>query len=447
LEPLVRARGRSARVAAVVALLVFGAAPAQAARSEFFGITDAPRPADADLQGIASTGVHAYRFPLVWRSVESSQGSYDWGPTDQWVGALASRGIRTVPFLWGSPAWAATGGLQRPPVSASDRRAWTAFLEAAVARYGPAGSYWTSDYRQQFGIEPRPWPITSWEIWNEPNLKFFYPGGTIKRKAQRYGRLLQISETAIKAEDPHARIVLAGMAPRTGKATVDGSTFLSQLYKQVPGFREHFDFAALHPYSPDLNQVRQQIVNFRAALKRHGDQAKPLWITELGWGSANLGLATQAQLLTDGYRLILNHRRAWKVERLFWYRWRDPSPEPELKCHLCLSAGLLTYDGLAKPVLDALVGFAGDTTPPRVTITSGPGSNRLTHDSTPTFRFKSNEPGSTFACRFDDKPLASCSPPHTARTRLATGSHVFGVRAIDAAGNEGAVKSRSFRVG
>ncbi len=323
-----RARRVAARFAtAFVALFVFGVAPAQAARSEFFGITDSPQPADADLQGIVSTGVHAYRFTLNWSLVESSQGSYDWGPTDEWVGALASRGIRTVPFVWGSPAWAGAGSRRWPPVSPTALAAWRRFLKAAVARYGPAGSYWTSDYHQQFGTGSRAWPITSWEVWNEPNLKSFDHGGTVKRRVDRYGRLLQVSYDAIKAKDPHARIVLAGMAPQTGNGTVDSSTFLNQLYKQVPGFREYFDIAALHPYSPDLDQVRRQIVNFRAALKQHGDQAKPLWITELGWGSANLGLATQAQLLTDGYGLILNHRRAWKVERLFWYRWRDPSPE------------------------------------------------------------------------------------------------------------------------
>ncbi len=429
----------------VAAVFLIAAPAAQAARSEFFGITDEPRLDDQDLDGIVSTGVHAYRSPLRWSSVESSQGSYDWGPTDAWVGALASRAIRTVPFVWGSPDWAGPGGVLRLPVSPTARSAWQRFLKAAVARYGPDGSYWANDYGQQFGPEATPLPITSWEIWNEPNLKFSYAGGTVKQKAQRYARLLQDSHDAIKAKDPRARIVLAGMAPRTGSGTVDGSIFLDQLYKQAPGLNDDFDVAALHPYSPELDQVRQQIVNFRAVMKEHGDQGTSLWITEFGWGSAHLGLPGQAQMLSKGYNLILRNREAWNVQRLFWYRWRDPPPVPELKCRLCTSAGLLGYDRTPKPAFDAFLAFTAETTPPSASIDQGPSEGSLTNDPTPAFSFTSNEPGSTFACQLDANSFATCASSFTAPT-LSEGAHGVSVKAIDAAGNEGTIVSRSFTV-
>ena len=76
----------------------------------------------------------------------------------------------------------------------------------------------------------------------------------------------------------------------------------------------------------------------------------------------------------------------------------------------------------------------------------GPAAGSLTHDKTPTFSFNSTEPGSTFQCRFDAKRFAACTSPLTSKP-LTNGAHKFNVKAIDAAGNESAVKSRSFRVG
>ncbi|MGH2653460.1 MAG: M4 family metallopeptidase [Actinomycetota bacterium] len=75
----------------------------------------------------------------------------------------------------------------------------------------------------------------------------------------------------------------------------------------------------------------------------------------------------------------------------------------------------------------------GDTDPPQTTITSGPSGP--TDDSTPTFAFTSDEPGSTFACRVDSAAFAACTSPHTTPT-LAEGPHTFEVKAKDSSDNE-----------
>ena len=74
----------------------------------------------------------------------------------------------------------------------------------------------------------------------------------------------------------------------------------------------------------------------------------------------------------------------------------------------------------------------GDTDPPQTTITSGPSGD--TSDSTPTFEFTSDEPGSTFECRVDSAPFSACTSPHTT-TALALGAHTFEVRATDSSAN------------
>lgn len=78
------------------------------------------------------------------------------------------------------------------------------------------------------------------------------------------------------------------------------------------------------------------------------------------------------------------------------------------------------------------LGGSSDTTPPETTITSGPSGP--TTDSTPTFEFSSNEPGSTLECRIDSGPFIPCTSPFTTPP-LGPGAHTFEVRATDPAGN------------
>ena len=89
-----------------------------------------------------------------------------------------------------------------------------------------------------------------------------------------------------------------------------------------------------------------------------------------------------------------------------------------------------------------------DTTPPAVSLTSGPSDP--TNDPTPTFEFATEpaEQGARFECRLDssdDDDFTPCNSGHTTAP-LDQGRHVFEVRAIDAAGNVGAPVSHAFTV-
>jgi TolB protein len=85
-----------------------------------------------------------------------------------------------------------------------------------------------------------------------------------------------------------------------------------------------------------------------------------------------------------------------------------------------------------------------ETRPPETSIDSGPSG--LTHDPTPGFAFRSDEPHSTFECRVDGGSFDACTSPHTTNS-LGNGPHSFEVRAIDRAGNtDASPASRSFSV-
>jgi hypothetical protein len=445
---------RLAIVLSVIGMALCAASPATAARSEFFGIVQGHLD-EQDLQGLAAAGIGTERFELGWRSVEPSRGSFHWGNSDRFIGALAARGIRPFPFVWMSPRWIASSPARPPIDTAFHRGAWRNFLKAAVARYGRGGSYWTNGYPERYGADATPLPVQSWQVWNEPNLKkYFDPEGSSEQSPGKYARLLRISHDAIKSQDSEAEVVLAGNPGYPPSGGLRAWDFLDRLYS-VGAVKGYFDAAALHPYSQDVEGLRLQIQRIRAVMRRHNDQGTPLWLTELGWGSAppdrfgiNRGLEGQERMLRNSFQLILNNRGAWRVERLFWFLWRDPRPGSAFarRCSFCGSAGVLRHDRTRKPAFWALRARSAETTPPGVPqITGGPIQGSFINDSTPGFSFASGDPSAVFACRIDATPFRDCGSPY-ALPQLSDGAHTFRVKAIDAPGNESPIRSRSFTV-
>ena len=68
----------------------------------------------------------------------------------------------------------------------------------------------------------------------------------------------------------------------------------------------------------------------------------------------------------------------------------------------------------------------------------------MTNNPTPTFKFTTNEAGSTFVCSTGGS-LSACSSPYKL-PHLADGTRFFFVRAIDAAGNDSPLAGRYFTV-
>jgi len=87
---------------------------------------------------------------------------------------------------------------------------------------------------------------------------------------------------------------------------------------------------------------------------------------------------------------------------------------------------------LAGNVGTALDTWTVDSVPPVVTLLSTP--KALSNTASATFKFSSNEAGSTFSCKLDSGTASACTSPKT-YTGLLDGSHTFTVTATDKAGN------------
>jgi hypothetical protein len=314
-----------------------------------------------DLDRMSKAGIERVRWMFLWPEIESPTGQFVWARTDQVVGDLASRGISVLPVLYGTPEFVGRAVNDPPLDSNAARREWRRFVTAVVDRYGPGGDYWTNVllYPRQHPDRP-PLPVRSWQVWNEPNLKsHFLP----RPSPPRYAQLLRISSQAINAEDPGATVVLAGMPGYSGD--IDGWRFLDGIYR-TRGISGDFDAVALHPYSKNVRTIGVQAERMRDVMAKHGDARTPLWITELGWGSAppnrfglTKGKEGQKRELEEAFRALEHRSRAWHIPQVFWYDFRDSKNAQG--CSFCSSAGLLKQSGRPKPSWHAFQQFAGPT--------------------------------------------------------------------------------------
>ena len=356
--------------AACVASTALLSAPdaAQAAPRGFFGIVPQAILSEEDAEYMRAARIGSIRLGIGWESVQETRGgAYNWEGTDREVATAAKQGLQVLPFLAGVPRWLSHKGKTLPIDSAVARQGWTAFVKAAVQRYGPGGEFWaehTPAVANPDGIVVgRPMPIHIWQIWNEANFFYFaYPVSPT-----RYARLLKLSYGAVKSADPRAQILLSGLfgePDEGGKRGMSAADFLSALY-EVPGIKHYFDAVALHPYAFHVEDLEAMVEQMREVVLENHDPGAGLYITEMGWGSQddpNLvafeqGIGGQARELRDAYSYLLSNRRRLNLKAAYWFTWKDS----RYYCNFCDSAGFFRESERfhAKPAWHAFVQITG----------------------------------------------------------------------------------------
>ena len=287
-------------------------------------------------------------FP--WREIEPTRDQFHWEAADRMVAGAEYYGLELVVRLDQHPAWASQVdlSLNAPPDHGQD---YGRFVEQVARRYRGR--------------------IRAYIIWNEPNLAIEWGGQRPDPAA--FTELLRVGYEAVRAGDPTALVVAAGLAPTNSDdaQAMDERRFLREMYQA--GSAAYFDVLGAHPYSfgqapaapasDHEHPAFRRLAELREIMVEYGDVYKPIWITELGWTiepppeQADIGvtLEQQAGYLVEALELI---RRDWPwVELITVWNLSQPEPGDPFGGY-----SLLDFSGQPRPAYEAWRQAAGSRT-------------------------------------------------------------------------------------
>jgi hypothetical protein len=289
-----------------------------------------------DVALAAASGARYIGLDFDWRRIEPQRGRYDWKDTDEVVALAKQHELQLVPMLLYTPRWASTASFapldsqHAPPADFADYRD---FVYDVVSRYKPYGAS---------PITADGYGITDWAIWNEPNslqnqavegARSFWTG-----TSEEYLLLLRAGYEGARAADSTCNVLNGAIADIFwAEGEQDLITALEQLYDPNgdgdagDGARPFFDTLNIHTYQPgppDENWYEERLSTIVDVMSRFGDQEKPIWITETGYGSVAvpaqqsryLSEELQAEAVGTVYRACSAFPQ---VERVFWWSLRD----------------------------------------------------------------------------------------------------------------------------
>ena len=282
-----------------------------------------------------------------WERIERAPGRYRLDFYDDYVAALAARHLRLLPILFNPPPFRSSEppNPERgtyPPRRPEDMGEFGAML---ARRYGPGGSFW----RDHPGL-PR-LPVRSWQVWNEPNLRVYWPSGP---DAAGYVALLRATGRGIRSVDPGAEIVTAGLPDSTRGVPL--REYVADMY--AAGAAGTFDVLALNLFGRDPEGTIEGVRSVREVAAASGDNPA-VWLTELGWATGGppsaflVSDARQAELLERTVLALARRREALRIRGVVYFNWRDSLPYAGGVDFFGLHTGLLHRGGRAKPALSA----------------------------------------------------------------------------------------------
>ena len=266
-------------------------------------------PADAQqYQNGLDTGASFNRWPMYWHSVEASRGVYDWSRVDPVVTNDLANGLDINAILLGTPGFYATvletdgeparpdqrgpfkmtavqaatpeglysaifsdgSDIPGPGKQINTDNVWARYVFAAVDRYRPDGVMSKAE------DWPAGWGIRYWEMWNEPDLPWFWDSSL-----EDYARLLKVGYLAAKHADPRAQVLFGALANNSEWLSYyDEVLDIYDSDKASPASAYFHDIVATHSY---FYAWQSWFHVFRAAnvMGDHGLD-KPIWLNESG---------------------------------------------------------------------------------------------------------------------------------------------------------------------
>lgn len=241
---------------------------------------------DATVARIEELGMNWVRVDVDWRTYEPEPGNIQFAQLDTIVTALEDAGVSILFTVSTSPSWARSSlNEEGPPDDFAD---YADFVGALAERY--AGR------------------VAAYQVWEEPNLRREWNSEVYEISAASYSQLLTEAYTVIKAADPAAVVVSAGLAPtgfNDGINAINDRLFLQGMYSS--GLADVSDAVGAHPSGfanpPDATccdasvgvethfedasfYFLDTLTDYREIMVEAGDTETPIWVTKFGWGTS-----------------------------------------------------------------------------------------------------------------------------------------------------------------
>jgi hypothetical protein len=280
-----------------------------------------------DLQLAHDGGFTWVKQRFEWRNIEGkAKGSFEWNEPDRIVDAISQAGLKVVARVDNQPKWAAAG-VEWPGTGPADNPGdWTDYLTALASRYKGR--------------------IQAYEIWNEPNLDREW--GDKKPDPAAYAAMLRSSYQAIKAADPQALVISAGMSPTTdtSERAMPDLDFIRGMY--AAGARDGFDVLGVHAAGykadpcADPGQVAadpsltnndpspveakrvyafRHVEDVRDLMVQLGDSSKQMAVLEMGWTTDQRPGSPYAWFAVSRDQQAQNLVGAFNCARERWQPW------------------------------------------------------------------------------------------------------------------------------
>ncbi len=242
--------------------------------------------ASRDLTLMQDAGFNWVKQSFAWETIEIAPEQYNWANADRVVQQVNCHQLKLLARLSTDPDVEASFWAGAPPSNAAN---FASYAGAVAQRYNcSAGAVGC---------------IQAFQIWNEPNLAREW-GGNAPDPAQ-YVEFLRQAYAAIKAANPNAIVINAGMAPTGGQEGVAmaDEQFYEGMYAAMGGNSTgYFDMLGVHgagfaaepetdpataASNPALGGYRffafRHVEDIRAIMERNGDSGKSIVLLEFGW--------------------------------------------------------------------------------------------------------------------------------------------------------------------
>jgi hypothetical protein len=312
--------------------------------------------ATVELSQLRGAGVKWVREDFPWALTEPEPGVYDWSKTDSLMAAAAKAGVNVLGIIDYSASWASSdptgqGDQFYPPSNPDD---YAQYARAVILRYGERGTFWT----QHPELARR--PLRAVELWNEPYAFWYWKPNP---DPATYARLVHAAAAAIKRARPDTTVLISGDAFQR-LANGEILSWLDQVLSADRKLAHLIDAYGVHPYPDPRNRPPSdngwiagsfsRVALTERIAARH-DAARPIWITEVGWSTAEpaVGGVSESQQANYIRSAVMEAFSRWAVvRRMFIYSWDESSGGGSSWDG---NLALRREDGSPKPAWNALV--------------------------------------------------------------------------------------------